>query len=293
MRIHRNWIVDFDAVWLTPIQHQTFGSITTTGIGSIPTTVVNTTNNEDFTLSPRITLGIQGDRWGVLVRYWQFQNGNIVTNVPVGQAIAGKITGNDFKAETLDLELARIIDGYDPDNMYRLSFGCRYAELGEDAQLASNTFAGLTNMGYVFGRSEFTGPGMTVGLQGLHRLNGSNFNLFFDSRVSYLYDTNASVAAIASKPNLDPAITISDAETSNANLFIGEIQLGGQWNLPLKCVPANAFVRVAFEYQYWKVTSSADAFSMVSSSRFTTKAEAHGNTSVDIVGFNIGTGLTW
>ena len=38
---------------------------------------------------------------------------------------------------------------------------------------------------------------------------------------------------------------------SNADLFIGEVEAGVQWNAPLKCVPADAFFRVALDYQYW------------------------------------------
>ena len=35
------------------------------------------------------------------------------------------------------------------------------------------------------------------------------------------------------------------------NLFIGEIQLGLEWDYALRCMPANAFCRVALEYQRW------------------------------------------
>ena len=35
------------------------------------------------------------------------------------------------------------------------------------------------------------------------------------------------------------------------NLFIGEIQLGLEWDYALRCLPANAFFRAALEYQRW------------------------------------------
>ena len=35
-------------------------------------------------------------------------------------------------------------------------------------------------------------------------------------------------------------------------MFIGEFQVGGEWDFDLQCVCAKAFVRAAFEYQYWK-----------------------------------------
>ena len=85
---------------------------------------------------------------------------------------------------------------------------------------------------------------------------------------------------------------------SNASLFIGELQVGGQWNLALKCVPANAFVRVAFEYQYWCVSNGgyAAALSFAGPTGGPVgfaAGESSGDTHVNMVGFNIGTGLTW
>ena len=66
----------------------------------------------------------------------------------------------------------------------------------------------------------------------------------------------------------------------------------------MNCLPANAFVRVAFEYQYWGVANggSASAYSYAGPSTDAVgfaSATANGTTHVNMVGFNIGTGLTW
>ena len=209
-----------------------------------------------------------------------------------------------FKAETLDLEVTRLLGGDCKDNMYRASFGFRYAQLHEAASLGfSDTVGGDSfYQTSVFTQHDFSGPGLTVGLQGLHRVNCSNFNLFFDARASLMFDANDSeyvatradwVGADADAHRFDNSVA-----SSNATLFIGEIQVGGQWNLPLKCMPANAFVRVAFEYQYWATSHSgyAEAISAAGPTDgvlgFAT-GQSSGNTHIDLVGFNIGTGLTW
>jgi hypothetical protein len=99
--------------------------------------------------------------------------------------------------------------------------------------------------------------------------------------------------AVGAAHHADSAIASSDA-----SLFIGEIQVGGQWNLPLKCVPANAFVRLAFEYQYWGTSNGgyATCFSAAGPLGGTgaiANGASSGDTHIQMVGFNIGTGLTW
>ena len=107
------------------------------------------------------------------------------------------------------------------------------------------------------------------------------------------------VATRADYVNVANGHAFNDAVAdSNANLFIGELQVGGQWNLALKCVPANAFVRVAFEYQYWCTSNGgfAGAYSYAGPTGGPVgfaAGQANGDTHVNLVGFNIGTGLTW
>jgi hypothetical protein len=317
MCINRNWIVDIDAVWLAPIQHQNLGAV---GLGYLdpastahnviidPSLEFDTRNNSDFTLSPRITFGIQGECWGVLARYWRLQTGCVdglfAPGYGEGRGGEGLQPDSAFKAETLDLEVTRLLGGDCKDNMYRASFGFRYAQLQEAANLGFSDSVGADNFYQtdVFTKHDFSGPGVTMGLQGLHRVNCSNFNLFFDVRASLLFDANDNeyvatradwVGGTGSAHQFDEA-----GASSNANLFIGEIQLGGQWNLPLKCIPANAFVRLAFEYQYWATSHSGIAESISAAGPVAgplgfAAGQSSGNTHIDLVGFNIGTGLTW
>ena len=71
-----------------------------------------------------------------------------------------------------------------------------------------------------------------------------------------------------------------------------------QWDIPLKCIPANAFVRGAFEYQYWGTSgcteASATAFAGVLRGVNGYAVGSSGSEShVNLLGFSLGTGVTW
>ena len=156
--------------------------------------------------------------------------------------------------------------------------------------------------GNVVATHKFSGAGITTGLRGLRPIGCSNFNLFFGARGSVLWDQNASNFVATSA---DFQATDGYAHTFNggyaespASLFIGEIQAGLQWNAPLKCIPANAFARVAVEYQYWCTTSCGGeaAFSAagpLSGPFVLASGRSVGNSAFDLVGLSLGTGLTW
>jgi hypothetical protein len=294
------------AVWLAPIQCQQFatcGLATLDGQGHIDQVVegVRSTTDGDFTISPRITLGMQGDCWGVLARYWRFQNGSLDSDF-AHPTCDGADGATCFNLETFDLEVTRLIVPNCDGRMLRASFGVRYAQMHEAANLSfSETGADGWYQSSVFARHDFSGPGLTMGLQGIRPVGCGCFNLFFDARLSFLFDDEARnyVETRADYVSDTPAHDAIDAlGVGKADLFIGEIQVGGQWNLPLKCVPANAFVRCAFEYQYWCTSNAgyADSISGAGPSSgpvvFAAGSSA-GDTHVNLVGFNITTGLTW
>jgi hypothetical protein len=306
MCINRYWVIDVSAVWLAPLQTQHFA---TAGVGTfdrqgqLSSTLegVESTTDDDFTISPRIVLGVQGDCWGLVMRYWRLQTGDLDSNFAFGTGEGASGT-SFFKAETLDLEVTRLLAKRENGTMLQVSGGVRYAQLQQGAELGFNE-TGAT--GYyqtsALAKNEFNGTGFTMALQGVRPVNCSCFNLFFSVRGSIMFDPHQTdyVATRADWTALAPAYSYHDAVAdSNANLFIGELQVGGQWNLALKCMPANAFVRVAFEYQYWCVTNGGDAAAISGAGPlggpygFAT-AESNGETHVNMVGFNIGTGLTW
>ena len=63
--------------------------------------------------------------------------------------------------------------------------------------------------------------------------------------------------AVAAAGSVNGASTVVDD-----NMFIGEIQLGLEWDYALRCLPANAFCRTAIEYQRW---SGGQGFSAANS----------------------------
>jgi hypothetical protein len=186
--------------------------------------------------------------------------------------------------------------------MLQVSGGVRYAQLQQGAELG---FSETGTNGYyqssVLAKNEFSGTGFTLALQGVRPVNCSCFNLFFSVRGSIMFDPNQTdyVATRADWVGDASAHSYHDAlADSNASLFIGELQVGGQWNLALRCVPANAFVRVAFEYQYWCVSNGGYAAAISGAGPLGgaigfAAGESSGDTHVNMVGFNIGTGLTW
>ncbi len=81
-------------------------------------------------------------------------------------------------------------------------------------------------------------------------------------------------------------------------MFIGEFQLGLQRDFPLKCVPATAFFRAAFEYQYWDAENNAGsataipAQGVVGGSTVDSTATAS-NIRMDLTGIAVSTGFYW
>ena len=83
----------------------------------------------------------------------------------------------------------------------------------------------------------------------------------------------------------------------SGNAFIGELQLGSQYNHALQYVPVTAFFRIAGEYQYWHVNYDGNSFSA-------SGAAPAGNTSVSssagtsnsdlgMLGMTVAAGFMW
>jgi hypothetical protein len=95
----------------------------------------------------------------------------------------------------------------------------------------------------------------------------------------------------------DSAISSSYASSDEA-LFIGEVQLGLMWEHRLACLPANVFVKVAAEYQFWDATASGEpmwdgAFASNGNGDFGNGQYDANTPSVSMFGLNLGVGLTW
>ena len=255
-------------------------------------------------ITPRVTLGYQGECWGVQARYWRMEEGTDRQVPGIGRNIFDNNSACGlFRAETVDLEGTRLFCWQDWKN--QLAFGVRYAQLDEmSASSATQAVDGALFSGSSYARNEFGGAGLTLGLSGYRPVNCRCFNLFYNVRGSMLWDDRALSIAQTQSTVYTPDTGLAGSENGtlargNGTMFIGEVQIGTQWNFQLCHNCADAFVRVALEYQYWNTqnTGGADSFSDAFVSDGTTitgHAVAHaGDSRTDLIGFTVATGFTW
>lgn len=109
----------------------------------------------------------------------------------------------------------------------------------------------------------------------------------------------------------------SDVINSTEELFIAELQLGGQWSRPVRFINGHFFARGAFEYQFWR-NSTARAYAeideddlddfnsthtiiftdngVVESGIGTTQGRGYAyglEPDFDLIGFSLSTGFVW
>ena len=147
---------------------------------------------------------------------------------------------------------------------------------------------------------DFSGAGITTSLSGRQPLGCCNTNLYYCLRGSVLYGRGGSdfVKTAATYTNNVNIVTGSDngafANASSSSLFIGEAQVGLEWDYALQQMPANAFIRIGFEFQNWTtsgyVNGTSDSYAGAVGGLTINAAGRVGNASTDLVGFNIGAG---
>lgn len=280
-----------------------FGASTSTLIG--PATDYASMDN--FIAAPRIWMGIQGPCWGFEARYYHLRAGENAHDLYIPQPFATGDTGfnvdNILEAYYVDLELTRNFCLHGCKNQF--AFGVRYGSLEHHESIYgwTDTTDGEL-MGTARRNREAHGTGLTFGLNGRKPLFcNSCAHWFYSARGSVLWGPSASevqtsATATASGAAAVIAGTVEGASVVvNDDLFIAELQAGLQWDFALRCLPAKAFFRTAFEYQYWDASSgfaNAGSFAGFGAPDFqvTTNADAPGLI-VDFVGLSIGTGFTW
>jgi hypothetical protein len=301
----RQWIIGVEALWIAPQLHGT--GVSCFNIEDRGNAVLGGVSSSDadlngFYITPRLTLGVQGECWGIQARYWRMDESRSAADIsPLFNT--GYIAENTFKAETVDLEVTRLFCYRETE--YCASFGVRYAQLQESNCLSANDIVNDEILGgWARSRHNFGGAGLTGALIGKRPVGCKNFNLFYGLRASVVWDNGITNEAESYATSLNAnsgafAVAPGYAQTvANSNMFIGEFQIGGQWDFDLRCVCAKAFVRTAFEYQYWKDTCTGLAASTSSASSdggqlwsVATAGSTDGH--VDLVGLSIATGLTW
>jgi len=253
-------------------------------------------NNEDLAAGPRVWLGVQGCKWGGLVRYWGLDSTQVET-LPY-DGIRSAVASDAFEAYTLDAEITRKFSRRKTKMVG--SFGVRHARLNSVSTVTANESIGPDFLlGSASSSREFEGTGLTFGLNGLRRIRCSNWNIYFNSRGSILWGDStarADTTAVGMFPGgagnqVNGAVAVGDD-----SMFIAELQLGLQRYFKLKCLPATAFFRGALEYQVWNADGSALADStsgVVLPATSSVATATAGDLETDLVGFTLGTGFYW
>jgi hypothetical protein len=260
--------------------------------------------NGSFLVAPRITLGFQGECWGVLTRYWNASTwGSAFAPTPNfggGDPTTGIQAFDGFKAYTLDLEVQRrfCVGCW---NLYGFG-GVRYASVNNTRNLnIVNAFDIDILSASSFASQSFNGTGLTFGLWGISPLwDCSPFSLFFVNRCSVLWGTGkATSQTSASVIGLIGAAAQENgasASSTSGDMFIYEAQVGIQWTSQLRCLPASAFIRGGFEYQYWNngqgLSTNATSIASVGLRQAQATASA-GDFLFSLVGFNLGVGIMY
>ncbi len=316
------WVGGVEATFLSPDFNRDGVTFQTERIDDdgTETFLAESSDTDSLYISPRIWLGVQGCCWGANLRYWHLQAeegeydpsiGGLGTwdDYDCGRPDVGFFTCSSLEAYTIDLEVTRRFCLH--DCWMQASMGVRHAELWADDGI---TGLALTEEGLLngFGRANRNsrGTGILLGLYGRKPIFPcSCVNWFYNARWSALWgSTQTSAETFAAVQSSDPDFVASAASVNGAyttiddTMYIGEIQLGLEWDYCLCCLPANAFFRVAIEYQRWdggQGYSAADSFAGITivnevdpTSVVSTTAAAD-EPQLDLFGFSIGTGLTW
>lgn len=274
------------------------------GVNGLQSASTNTSNGSTegvLLAAPRITLGLQGDCWGIVTRYWYASSwATGFTPAVANSGIPGVTAFDGFNAYTWDLELQRRICVCDW-TLYA-SGGLRYAAVKNDRSIAINDISG----GNVFQASsfssqQFSGTGLTFGLMGIRPIwCGCPWSIYASNRYSILWGNSGVTAQTSATAASDGfASSTNGGFTSGAaNLFIAEVQAGLQWDAELKCLPGRrAFLRGGFEFQYWNSSSnaSASAFSIAANTpgQGTFATSQAGNFLFSLIGISVGTGILY
>lgn len=255
-------------------------------------------------VGPRVTLGVQGDCWGLVGRYWNSNSSANNFTPAFSDAVQSGITLFDtFNIYTLDLEVQRRFCWRNWDSF--AFFGVRHGSVNNDRNLwIQNSFGTSLLEAQAFAGQQYNGTGITFGVFGVRPLfcDDGALKAYFTNRYSILWGNGlATVQTSAMAENgvadaffqsTDGALAIGDGD-----LFIVELGAGLQWESCLKCLPGRAFLRTGIEWQYWDGNAGVYTESLsfaeitdVSGSAAFTRA---GDLLFDMVGFTLGAGITY
>jgi len=269
---------------------------------------------DDFYAAPRISVGWQGCCWGVMARYYHFRGAEHGHNPLFGHSSHGQIANhtinvnNILEAYYTDLLLTRNFCLHGCKSQF--GFGVRYALISHDESIYGRSIdpnSGSILEGGARRNRSASGTGLVMGLNLRKPLFcNSCAHWFLAGRTSVLWGSNANDVESRASVVANGGATVGAAGSIDGastwiqdDLFIGEVQAGIQWDFALRCLPAKAFFRTAFEYQYWDGaigSASSGSFAGFGNGGDTYQASTGSwapGIIVDFVGLSIGTGFTW
>lgn len=259
------------------------------------------------TASPRFWIGRQiTPEWSLVGRHWlldTFEHSALDT--PPGQvnlpnfARIGEISS--VKLYNIDIEAMRSVKR----GIWKLdgSAGVRYASLYADSRaFASGVFTtgNFINLSW-FNSNKFTGTGITGALTARRPIRNTCASWFVTGRGSHMLGQSdnaaGTVGTVASSPSspLVGAATVTRND-ADAEMSIGELQFGIEWDRRLKCIPGNLFFRTAFEYQCWKLDqppTGGTGFGGTIGNLTTNSFMSAASGKADLFGITFGTGFAW
>lgn len=265
------------------------------------------TGLDDFAYAPRIVLGRQfNEDWGLAVRYFHLSDN--LTRFPtltpgtVPLPTFGTYTEtNTANMDVLDLEAVRSF--YRGKTKIDASLGARHAAY--DAQSLFHAFGVITTGNFVnlnlSNGNDFDGTGIVGGLALRRQIGESPFQVFLSGRSSMLWGHTDSFGRSAGTVVSNPSTPLSGAATVSRNnaestLDLNEFQFGGQFDFALRNVPAQAFFKVAVEYQFWDIDgppTGGAGFGGTIGDLTTNSFASAGLGNAQVVGLVLGTGFTW
>ena len=316
------WTSGVEATFLNPDLNEGVAAFQAVEFNEERIDEVSTTNDDvdSIYMAPRIWVGVQGCLWGANLRYFHLRanEGSFDPTLGTDGEWDGPRCGivdfgydsyNALEAYTVDLEITRRVCLH--DCWMQFSAGVRHAELEHDASLFGTALADDSQIfGFAEAHRVSRGTGLVFGWYGRRPIFPcSCIHWFYNAHWSALWgptNTAAETGVMLALTSQDPTAVATAGSVNSAsthvsdNLFIGEIQLGLEWDYALRCLPANAFCRAAVEYQRWsggKGFSFANSFAGVEiDDDPTTFADAIAladSPELDLIGLSVSTGLTW
>jgi hypothetical protein len=256
----------------------------------------------DMTYAPRVWVGLQRCGWGAVMRFWHLDACDSERD-PFEADGFGYDQNSDLEMQTIDLEATR--DVRYCGSKFSATGGLRYASYDHSTVL--NTIGESDDDDAIYATSAMfrqfnRGTGLTGSLSGTSPIRGTFVSWFYSARGSWLLfghgDTAAESGVFLGADDAQGTAVNGASATTDDGFIIFETQLGLMAEHRLQCYPANAFVRMALEWQHWsgdENSSSASSFAGLGLP-VTSVADVDASTAgmdMNLYGFAISTGLTY